>query len=348
MRDFHYGVFIGRFQPLHVGHQHIINEALKRVETLIVAVGSVNTARTPVNPFTFDERKEMINSVYRNEIATGRIIVIPVKDYPNTDSLWAASVYDTVSDVILDNAHHGGIRLHGIRDFKIALTGYGKDSSSFYLKMFPHWQSIQIDTQYGTINATDIRNLYLRALPDIPPYAVHQSVETWLRNWALTDDFKNMVAERLYYRYYSREWGKGPFLTGDAVVRYKGKILLVTRGKVPGKGLLAMPGGFVNPDERVFDTSLRELDEETGVQGVDFEIGDCCAGVSTADDPKRSLRGRVVSFVTFLDVPDELDLTPPVAADDAENADWYDFSTLTPEMFFEDHFYVIDDLLNGE
>jgi cytidyltransferase-like protein len=45
-----FGVFIGRFQPLHVGHEHVITHALERVNRLIVLVGSANMARDPRNP----------------------------------------------------------------------------------------------------------------------------------------------------------------------------------------------------------------------------------------------------------------------------------------------------------
>ena len=52
MSGFKFGVYIGRFQPLHIGHEHVIREALSKVETLIIVVGSAYQARTPVNPFT--------------------------------------------------------------------------------------------------------------------------------------------------------------------------------------------------------------------------------------------------------------------------------------------------------
>jgi bifunctional NMN adenylyltransferase/nudix hydrolase len=55
-KEFHYGVYIGRFQPLHIGHEAVIREALTKVETLIVVIGSAGIAPNPVNPFTFEQR----------------------------------------------------------------------------------------------------------------------------------------------------------------------------------------------------------------------------------------------------------------------------------------------------
>jgi bifunctional NMN adenylyltransferase/nudix hydrolase len=53
-------VYIGRFNPFHRGHAYVLEEALKTSKLVIVLVGSAGQARTPKNPFTFTERKEMI------------------------------------------------------------------------------------------------------------------------------------------------------------------------------------------------------------------------------------------------------------------------------------------------
>ncbi len=53
-------VFMGRFQPLHIGHQFVIDQALQRADHVILLVGSANVARNPRNPFTVEERIGMI------------------------------------------------------------------------------------------------------------------------------------------------------------------------------------------------------------------------------------------------------------------------------------------------
>jgi bifunctional NMN adenylyltransferase/nudix hydrolase len=342
LKDFHYGVFIGRFQPLHVGHQHIITEALKRVETLIIGVGSAWSPRTPVNPFTYSDRVTLLQLAYRHEIEEGRIKIVPLHDHA-LDTDWARAVQDAVDEVVLSHANKGGVRLSGTRDFKIALTGYGKDASSFYLNMFPQWNSIQIETQHGTINASDIRHDYIRRLPRYPHDAVHGNVLGWLKSFALTEDFKDLVAYKEQLGRDLTDYGTGPFLAADALVTHKGKVLLVTRGKAIGKGLLAMPGGFVNANERIFDAAIRELAEETTIENAN--LGDFVVGHMLADDPKRSLRGRVVSTVFHFKIPEEVELKRPVGSDDAAHADWYDFDDLDPTMFFDDHYNLIHELI---
>ncbi|KZC79458.1 adenylyltransferase/cytidyltransferase family protein [Sphingobium yanoikuyae] len=58
------GVFIGRFQPMNIGHEHVIARALENAERLIVLVGSANVARDPRNPFSFAEREAMLGSTF--------------------------------------------------------------------------------------------------------------------------------------------------------------------------------------------------------------------------------------------------------------------------------------------
>lgn len=345
MREFHYGIYIGRFQPLHIGHEHVIREALEKVETLIIIVGSAHMARNPVNPFIYEERKAMIEWVFKHEVSTGRIIVLPLYDYEH-DYDWASNLKKGVTEAILDHANKGGIRLHGIRDFKIALAGYGKDASSFYLNMFPEFDSIQIQTQHGTINASDIRHDYFRRLPRHPHDACSPKVLEFLKGFALTETFKDLVAYREQINDDRMTYGKGPFLTADALVTWRGKVLLVTRGKAVGRGCLAMPGGFVEPDERMLDAALRELREETTIEGGD--VADYLAGHYLADNPKRSLRGRVVSMVFHFAIPDEVEVKRPEGADDAVHADWYAFDELGTHRFFEDHHTIISNMLKGE
>lgn len=338
MRDYHYGVYIGRFQPFHIGHEHIVREALEKVETLIIIVGSSYQSRTPVNPFSYDERLAMIRSAFSHEFSTGRLIIKPMIDH-DSDEDWVKEVRETVDAAVLIHGNKGGIHLHGTKDFKIALAGFGKDASSFYLDMFPDWGSIQIETQHGTINASDIREDYIRRLPHLPHDATHPRVLAFLKSFALGDEFKRLVIERNALERDQKLYGKGPFMCADALVTWRNKVLLVTRGGEIGHGLFAMPGGFVEPGERVFDACIRELGEETKLDGKRW--GDFLVTDKLADKPNRSLRGRVYSQVHYFAIPAEIEVERPVGADDAKHADWYDFRALLRERFFDDHYNLI-------
>ncbi|WP_420459353.1 NUDIX hydrolase [Neolewinella sp.] len=128
-----------------------------------------------------------------------------------------------------------------------------------------------------------------------------------------------------------------PSVTVDVVVfGYDGgrdlKLLLIQRGGEPFKGQWALPGGFVDMDEDLEASALRELEEETGVKDLFVEQ------LYTFGAPGRDPRGRVISVAYFALV--NLTDHPAVAASDAEQAEWYPLHEL-PELAF-DHARIID------
>lgn len=66
---------VGRFQPFHKGHQHLIDNALS-FDKIILFLGSSQEYKTKKNPFSFDERKEIIHSYYKLE----KISFVPLQD----------------------------------------------------------------------------------------------------------------------------------------------------------------------------------------------------------------------------------------------------------------------------
>lgn len=112
---------------------------------------------------------------------------------------------------------------------------------------------------------------------------------------------------------------KIPSLTADCVVFDRiGRLLLIRRAKAPFKGAYALPGGFVDYGEPVEKAALRELKEETGVEGKIIKL------IGVYSDPKRDPRGHTVS-TAFLVRPRS---TKVIGGDDASEAafvaDWRD------------------------
>lgn len=348
MAKYNYGVFIGRFQPLHIGHEFVIREALKSTEKLIILIGSANIARDVRNPFTFEERAEMLRAAFRYEIANGDIVIEPIGDHLYSDAAWCGEVQRRVNEIVLSDMNEG-VGLHGVKDARIALTGYGKDASSYYLKLFPEWESIQIDSQYGTFSSTDIRERLFQRIPEIPNQILSEGVAEWLDAFKMTDTFRQLLDEAEYLEAYPKEWGTGPFITADAVVIQSGHILLIERGGMPGKGLLAVPGGFVDPDERIRDGAVRELKEETAIADAKGELPPAMlasfiddAKTRVFDAPHRSLRGRIITHAFLFRLPERRKLFDVKGSDDAAAAKWYRIGDLSPEQFFEDHWSIID------
>jgi 8-oxo-dGTP diphosphatase len=126
---------------------------------------------------------------------------------------------------------------------------------------------------------------------------------------------------------------KNPTLTSDGIVLVDGKLVLVKRGREPGKGMYALPGGFVELGERVEECAMREVLEETGLATEVLDL------VGVYSDPGRDPRGHLVSVVFFLRrVGGELR-----AGDDAAGVQLFDTDDL-PELAF-DHRTIIADFL---
>ena len=104
-----------------------------------------------------------------------------------------------------------------------------------------------------------------------------------------------------------------PLLTVDCVVFDRsGRLLLIKRRHAPFKGRYALPGGFVEVGETVEQAALRELKEETGIEGKIVRL------IGVYSEPKRDPRGHTVS-VAFQVRPRS---TKPVGGDDAVSAEF--------------------------
>jgi nicotinamide-nucleotide adenylyltransferase len=99
------GLFVGRFQPIHRGHIQVIKDILKKVDELIIVVGSAQYSHTMDNPFTAGERITMIRKALESEkIPFNRCWVIPVPDV-HIHMMWVAEVlgYTPKFDVVFTN-----------------------------------------------------------------------------------------------------------------------------------------------------------------------------------------------------------------------------------------------------
>lgn len=125
-----------------------------------------------------------------------------------------------------------------------------------------------------------------------------------------------------------------PALTVDVVLATREaapRVLLVRRNKDPFAGTWALPGGFVDENEKLVDAAQRELREETGLVIAEIEQ------LYTAGDPGRDPRGWTVSVVYLARV--DADELKPIAADDAEEVGWFPLDQLPPLAF--DHTMIL-------
>jgi bifunctional NMN adenylyltransferase/nudix hydrolase len=323
-------VFIGRFQPFHNGHRAVIERALSLANEVVVVLGSSFSARSLRNPFTFDERKAMIEATFPSE----RVKVVPVSDYPFDDDKWVSAI-QTIVDTTVPDAKDVG------------LIGHSKDSSSYYLNIFPKWKNhVEVPNVEG-INATDIRNNFLKS--NTTQWAGSNNVPEPVNKWLLHnfEAFDSLRAEHKMIQNYKESWKSAPFspifVTTDAVVVQSGHVLLIERGRAPGKGLLALPGGFLNPNERIEDGMIRELHEETKIKLQPQVLRGSIEGRTVVDTPDRDPRGRTITHAFYIKLKDQQDLPHVRGSDDAAKATWYTFAEVLKmrDCFYADHFHIL-------
>lgn len=326
-------VFIGRFQPFHNAHLEIIKKALEQTDRLVILIGSSFQPKTYKNPWSFDERKEMILSSLDIK-EKKEIHILPLMDSIHNEQAWVVRVQEAVVSVTTP-------------DDRVAIIGHQKDSSSYYLNMFPQWDFIDVELQ-ETIHATDIRDLYFRDnvnlgyLSNIVPEAVYE----FLKRNSYPYLYDQIVKERKFIENYRKQYSHlayaPTFVTTDAVVLVAGHVLLIERKAEPGKHLWALPGGFLNADtdKSLKDAMVRELKEETNIKVPVPVLLGSITDSKVFDAIGRSARGRTITHAFKIELADKT-LPKIRAGDDAGACAWIPVGLLNSEMIFEDHYEII-------
>lgn len=339
-------VFIGRFQPFHRGHLTVIKAGLEQAERVIVLCGSAHQPRSVRNPWTVPERERMIRSAVSSE-QQDRLFVSPLMDITYNDELWVRNVQATVNGIV--TAHHGV--LHRVPS--VGLIGHSKDQSSYYLNLFPQWHAVNVPN-FEQLNSTPIRRQYFA--DDSEDYltskhakaALPESICQLLAEFRNSDDFHAIRDEHLFVEKYRKAWEAAPyeptFVTVDAVVVQSGHVLMVERKARPGKGLLALPGGFVDSGEKLVDGCLRELREETRLKVPVPVLKGSIKASEVFDDPYRSARGRTITHAFYIELSPNKELPKVKGGDDARHAMWVPLADLNPATIFEDHYFIIQEM----
>jgi bifunctional NMN adenylyltransferase/nudix hydrolase len=360
-------VYIGRFQPFHLGHAHILRQACEENDIVIVAVGSSHQARTIKNPFDFSERHALISSWVRSSGTNTTVKIVPIIDYPYNDAKWIETVQLTVDAKIREYGH--------MPNKQITLYGSQRDSSTWYLSAFPQWKLKLVDKfpVSKNLNATSLRDHLFAgsysAIWDDLPKATIDFLQGYIQG---SKNYAQLRDEYTFIQKYKEQWKAAPyaptFVTTDAVVVQSGHVLVVERANLPGKGLWALPGGFLNQEERLLDGAIRELIEETGIRLADGKKGleitrdilrNSVKAEKVFDHPDRSLRGRTITTAFFF----RLDDTKPLPTVKGQNmplhesggeeitettwAKWLPFNAarLDTSKWFEDHWSILDTFL---
>jgi bifunctional NMN adenylyltransferase/nudix hydrolase len=340
-QHFDRAVCIGRFQLFHNAQLTLLREGLRLAPRLAVLVGSAHAARSPRNPFTFEERVETIRLALTEE-ERQRVDFLAVRDVYD-EKRWVRQVRKAMA------------RLTGSDRTRIVLVGHRKDPTSEYLNDFPGWTLHDVG-RLGEVHGKALRAALYSTEPldaalaalasQVPPSTI-----AFLRSWAQLPFLSRLREEWAMLAEEKEKWSSAPYppvlVTVDAVVRIADKVLLIRRGRAPGKGLLAVPGGFIEQRETAYQSAVRELQEETGFHLLPSEMEHACKSMRIFDHPDRSQRGRVITHAFYFDLGERM--LPEIAGgDDAAEANWVDIAELPSleDQFHDDHFHLLDAFLN--
>lgn len=168
-------VYIGRFQPFHLAHMQTIEIALQHCQNVILALGSAQNERNTKNPFLAQEREQMILSNFSEE-DQNRIKFVHVIDVYN-DVKWVKLVKSLVNERVQPTD-------------KVGLIGHFKDDSSYYLKLFPEWEMLELDSLVGSISATPLREAYYRGVIEQAEFPV--GTTNFLKNFEKTEIYQQL------------------------------------------------------------------------------------------------------------------------------------------------------------
>lgn len=367
-----YTVMIGRFSILHNGHIHIFNEALQRSERLIILIGSANSPRKLRNPFTFTERSMVIQRWAEKHGVSDRIDIIPLNDHTYKMGRWTKEVQDKVTAVVARDGWRDKTSVSLIGHSKDKSSYY----LSLFPQWNVDGRHIDVDGFMDDggklLNATDMRDVFFKTglhkgtdsgRGEFVPGSLHpncpEATVEFLEHFKLDEGaprvrFKNVDEQAYDYvreeARYIDSWKYGhsyvkdfpydiTFQTIDAVIVQSGHVLCTRRITMPGLGLTALPGSFINKNERTEDALYRSIKTKTGIKLPDAVINRYIAGAEEKafNDPHRSDRGRIFTNGYLI----ELDNHPKLPK--VRNGSfWLPYNELDAKRCFEDHWHIVD------
>ena len=331
-------VLIGRFQPMHNAHLEIIKRSTALCNKLIIITGSAAQPRTYKNPFTSEERNYMIRAA-TSGLALNIVIESNIDTIYN-DQAWAVRI----QSIVQRNTTPGE---------RIAIIGHKKDESSFYLDMFPQWGYENVE-EIAPLSAVNIRDLFFKrdCNMEFIRGVVPQTTFDILSAFRSQPEYEQIIREREFVETYKKQYASLPyppiFSTADAVVIQSGHVLMIRRRAEPGKGLWALPGGYVNAntDKSVEDAAIRELREETMIKVPAPVLRGSIVRSRVFDAIDRSPRGRIITHAFYIQLPDG-ELPKVKGSDDAEKARWVPIAEVRSEDCFEDHYEILQHFLGA-
>ena len=319
-------VCIARLQPPQQHHVEALCALATQYRAVWLICGGVTQAPSVFNPWSLDERCALLAAAMP---AHAMPTLLPVADCWYDDQRWAAAVRAAL-------AAAGVAASQAVDVFALERAG-----PAFYGACFPGWRACALPAGLAPFDPT-LNERVLDAGAGTAAAAAVPAAGRAALMATLGDDLRAALREEYaFLAQYRAAWHAAPFppvfVTVDALVTHGDRVLVIRRGRRPGQGLLALPGGFIDPDEALADSALRELREETGL----VLPASACRAVRVFDHPLRSLRGRTITHLHRYELPSAQPAPAVLAGDDAAEALWLPLTEAHPQAFFEDHYAML-------
>ncbi len=301
------GLFITRGQPgLHSGHIDAIMQWISQwVTDILIGVWSANKELTPDNPFTYDERKAMIELSLK-WLQCNSVTVVPIPDTGDDQSWknyitksfdfdtiitwnpWVENIFSADGKKIIKPEITKIVKASNIRRF-LAEDNYNAISDMLDKDVIHYLKHIKAHERLKQLIPSSGTSIATMTSQEIADYIIKNSLDI---------EIKKMLQGREPIT---------PKIAADIITLYEWKLVLIKRKSEPFG--FALPGWFIEVWETIEQGGIREMKEETKVDIVIEKR------LPTFDSPTRDPRGHTVSFPFLW----KIIWWVPTADDDAED-----------------------------
>jgi bifunctional NMN adenylyltransferase/nudix hydrolase len=353
------GVVVSKFSFVTREMFHVLKKASDENSHVLLFVCSADRSKDYTMPFNRHERSDNImKAIEVNDgLEKEDFSICYINDNPMNSRQWITDVHSTLN---------GRLKSLYLDRSKTDINVYvSNESNHRYENIFPEPMFNVHKVSMGN-NEALYKDFY--GMEDISSYiapnmcAVYDAYRKseWFDTPLLTSEmnqgFNTLKEEYEAVKYQKEQWSSSPFpptfITTDAVVYHKGYVLVVKRKGSVGKGLYCLPGGFLSQMDTIKTGIVNNLKKDTNIQVHENILKSNIRNIKTYDDPIRSLRGRIITHAGLIELDDVTSLKgfPKVrkTKSQKEHAGWFSLFEIEEmrNMFFEDHYYIIKDLLS--